>query len=239
MTKRRGRRHRISTTEPPSFASEAALCTAFAGYARNKGWDVHAETSDCDLLLVWNKPDSAFHRRGDIVGIQAKLRPNFEVLAQSLPSWLNSTGPDFHAVLVPKASGEFLRIAHALHISTIVPTTYGWSFSLSQRHHYEKKLWYPEVIVDVPAGVPSPRVVSKWKITAVKLCLYGLDKGYVTMADFQSYGLNSQRWVAGGWIVDTGEREIRLKKYRITELAPYTMFPEVTAALKKGATDVP
>lgn len=229
---RRGRR---ASTARASFASEAELCTAFVTYARNKGWDIHPETSDFDLLLVWNKPETShhFYQPGDIVGVQAKLRPSLEVLAQSVPSWLATKGPDFHAILVPYASSEFIKVASALHVSTIVPSSYGWSFDLGYRHHYDKKLWYPEVQIDTPAGVPSPRSVTKWKLTAVKLCLFGLDKGYVTASDFQSFGISNQRWIAEGWIEDTGEREMRMRKYRITNRAPHVMFPEVTAALRK------
>jgi len=229
-------RRRNKALGAPSFASEAELCAAFTEFARNRGWAVHPETSDFDLLLVWDKEMGHPQSRGDVVGVQAKMRPSLELLAQAKPRWMAATGPDFHVLVVPQASGPFLAVAQALGLSVSTPGYYGWNLTLGQRHHYPKRPWYPEVPVEMEAGVPSPRSVTKWKVTAVRLCLHGLRRGYVTSADFGDFGISMGRWVDAGWIQDTGTKEGKLKKYRITAEAPHTKYPEITASVAKEKT---
>jgi hypothetical protein len=232
------RRRRSKTPRPgaPSFASEAELCASFAAFAKTRGWAVHPETSDFDLLLVWDKDFGHPQVPGDVVGVQAKMRPSLELLAQAKPNWMAATGPDFHVLVVPQTSGPFLAVTQALGLSVSTPGHYGWNLSLGKRHHYPKRPWYPAVPVEMEAGVPSPRSVTKWKMTAVRLCLHGVQRGYLTAADFGDFGISIRRWVDQGWIQDTGLKEGKLKKYRVAERAPHTMYPEVTASVAKEKT---
>lgn len=233
MTQRR--RRKATRPGAPSFASEAELCASFAAFAKNQGWSVHPETSDFDLLLVWDKKFGHPQNPGDVVGVQAKMRPSLELLAQAKPLWMATSGPDFHVVVVPQASGPFLAVAQALGLSVSTPEYYNWNLTLGQRHHYPKRPWYPEVPVEMEAGTPSPRSVTKWKVTAVRLCLHGIRRGFLTAADFNAFGISMGRWVQQGWIEDTGTKDGKLKKYGVAAVAPHTMYPEVTASVAKEA----
>lgn len=226
------------------FESERALCESFAEYIKPRGWEVHRETSDFDLLLVCREPGTNhLVQPGDIVGVQAKLRPSVEVLAQALPHWTKTRGPDFHMVLVPESRGDFKDVARALRIvvadyskTSRLGERREWRLSHFYRHYYDKKPWYPDFVADVPAGVQSPRQITKWKIAAIRLCLLAEHRGWVTSLDFAKAGLFMDRWVQRTWLVCTGERapdSSRHKKYVLNEqpALPHRKNPEVLAAV--------
>jgi hypothetical protein len=79
-----------------AFAKESDLCAAFID-AIGKDWTSYAETAGWDILLVRNAD-------GFQIGIQAKLKLNPFVLAQTLDEYqyeVAMPGPDCRAVLVP------------------------------------------------------------------------------------------------------------------------------------------
>lgn len=93
------------------YATEEALCEAFAGAARADGWTVYPEQGGWDLLLV---------RRAVQVGVQAKLVAGVEVLLQALPTLDGyvptyrrregpEEGPNYRAVLVSRFPGRTPR----------------------------------------------------------------------------------------------------------------------------------
>lgn len=88
---------RRSRLELP-WKTEAELCEDFIRGARALGWTVYPETAGFDLLLV--APD------GRQVGVEAKLRPNLELVGQicdhALHAWQQV--PDHLAVLVGRSN---------------------------------------------------------------------------------------------------------------------------------------
>lgn len=215
---------------------ESELCDTLAAYARSHGWLVYPETSGWDLLLV-----------KDIqIGIQAKLKDNVDVLSQALPA-----GPNVRAVLVPRASKEFRKVANALGIF-IIEGLVKKKDSLGRKYwtreiknsldSYTKKhltyprnaCWVPDVVVNVPAGVKSPRLVTEWKMKAVKLCLKLNECGYVTSKDFKNAGLSMIIWKMK-WLTDSGKKDGKLIKYvkRLKVKLPDELYPEIVEALSK------
>lgn len=180
---------------------EEELCQGFKEIVEKVGGVVYAETAGFDMLVVG--PD------GLQIGIEAKLRANVDVLVQALngdvwPGRPKKAGPDYRAVLVPKCSEAFRVVAGQLHV---------WVFDLSgsnadivnfdlqffsdfetyiHNHYvwqYNKACWVPPTTFNIPAGVPSPRSVTPWKIGAVRLCMRLRAQGFVTSRDFTECGI--------------------------------------------------
>jgi hypothetical protein len=194
--------------KPLLFKTEADLCDAFiAEVKRRPGWTAYPETEGWDILLS--------HADGTQVGIQAKLRLNFEVVAQCLEEgrWPQEIGPDFRAVLVPAINAGF-DVCHAVGITVIYPiqrfATVGERIEFQpdldrntwERWHYMnpgKRHELPAYVPDVRAGVPGPAQLTKWKISALEVCAVLELRGYVTREDFRHASIDHRRWVEG-WL---------------------------------------
>ena len=81
----------------------------------------------------------------------------------------------------------------------------------------------PRIVVDVPAGVPSPQTSSKWKIAAVEATL-ALRAGSLTTKEIEAFGVSFSLFRANGWLKDTGRRQGRA--YLWTVGSPQTGFPK-------------
>lgn len=196
----------------PQFKTEADLCTAFQAWvALFDGWTCYAETEGWDILLA--------HADGTQIGIQAKLKFNIKVLAQTIESghgW-QETGPDFRAVLVPDGAG-FRDLANALGITTFnavasskyfrrpddirrsafQPDITSRHFAADGRWHYcnpAKRHALPKYVPDVPAGVSGPCSLTRWKIGALEIAATIELRGYVTRQDFRRASIDHRRWV--------------------------------------------
>lgn len=218
------------------YKLESELCDTLTKYARANGWKVYPETSGWDLLLA-----------KDIqMGIQAKLKDNIDVIAQALEA-----GPHVRAVLVPRASREFRKVANACGIFVIEGLirkrdTAGrryWTKEINteldsyrQKHlNSPKKLcWLPDVEINVPAGVKSPKSITEWKVKAVKLCFKLNEKGYLTSKDFQEAKLSITIWKIK-WLVDSGKKDGKLTRYVKNPNAtlPDRLYPEITEAFHR------
>ncbi len=197
----------------PEFKTEAELCAAFIDWLKRKHseWTAYAETEGWDILLV--------HADGTQIGIQAKLRFNMAVLSQAIESYYShDTGPDFRAVLVPpEERGYGEAICNALGLVMIrADNRFGTSIDflpdLSDRSyarwHYfnpQKRCPLPIYVPDVPAGVPAPSVLTKWKIAALQVCAVIELRGYVTRQDFSLAGIDHRRWTQD-WLEAVPER---------------------------------
>lgn len=95
----------------------------------------------------------------------------------------------------------------------------------------------PEIVIDVPAGVPSPQTSSAWKIKAVRLMLRLRDGERLTSADFDEVGVNVSRFRSMKWAVPTGEMDGRRQVlaagdgYDWSE-PPDRRWPEIAEALR-------
>lgn len=101
----------------PLFQSEAALCDAFMAWARARGWTPYPETAGWDVLVVIEG--------GLQIGVQAKLRFNLKVLAQTFPRlepgfYANEHGPNYRAILVPDTA-DCLWLAESLGLLVFRP----------------------------------------------------------------------------------------------------------------------
>ncbi|MBI5255382.1 MAG: hypothetical protein HY855_02705 [Burkholderiales bacterium] len=213
----------------PLFKSEADLCAAFISWVDAEAgrfsygiqcpkWTPYAETAGWDILLVG--PD------GTQIGIQAKLRFNLKVLAQTLPErWAHwhDQGPDYRAVLVPERDGGAEQICAALGLMLFAPTRVrfdsldrvirefrpGLNLEHADGWHYwspRKRCEVPEFVPDVPAGASGPVQLTKWKIAALRIVATLEVRGFVTKADFRRHQVNPRRWTGpSGWLVAGAE----------------------------------
>ncbi len=178
---------------PAKFKSEAAMCAAFADAVRAVGWRVFPEFHDFDLYCVLPS--------GDHVGIEAKLRANFKVLAQAASRPFDC-GPDFAAVLVPDHTGEFVDVARAMSVSVLRP----------DGDHVPTSAWYarwpafrptlPEVEERRPGGEAGPVRLTEWKLAALELLAIMQHRGHVTSRDIRRLGMNPALWInpRTGWL---------------------------------------
>jgi len=233
------------------YASESELCKTFVPYAKSMGWRVFPETSNHDLLLVATAAVKTINAvPGDQIGVQAKLKDNIEVLCQAMPKEWDAVGPHYHAVLVPVASEGFRKIARRLGLLIFQGTKAGpyakspprrsvdkelFYLPITRKHYYSKADWHPEVELWTPPGVPSPSSVTPWKVSAVRLCIEAERKGYLTSDDFRKRSVSMGRWVRFGWVVDSGEKIGRGKKYILGtnphDPPPHKRWPEIAAQL--------
>jgi len=194
--------------------SEEELCSWFGELATKDGWTVYPETAGWDLLLVKDHVQ---------IGVEAKLRANVDVLAQALRPGIENDGPRFHAVLVPKAGRAFLEVARTLRVVTFDRRAlesdahlywYRQDGHALIRPPFEWFAWnhpdpaeLPPIVPDVPAGVPSPRTLTKWKIGAIRICLRIRARGWVAKRDFTELGVSPSHWYRK-WL-KAGERDGR------------------------------
>lgn len=198
------------------FPTEAALCAAFSAWVRDGGgtryepWTVYPETGGFDLLLV--------DPQGRQLGIEAKLRLNAKVLVQALPSrWSNLSGPDWRGILVPAANGELSELAklHGLVVFTpwsTDPTQFSPQLSQSSRvydawHDFnpDKRCELPPMVPGLPAGVPSPVMLTPWKVGALKVLAHLEANGTITAREVRAYGVDPRRFCASdGWLKSEG-----------------------------------
>lgn len=235
------------------YKTERDLAESFAEAVRSQGWVVYPETGGYDLLLVAGSGVNCTGIvPGDQIGVEAKLQANLKVLEQARAHIRRprSAGPNFVAVLVPRAVTEFRNLADDLGLLVIEGTRRGRShpdfgpvpLPFVPTHH---RLYYPDPCstparpVDIPAGVPSPRSVTPWKVKAIRLCLLAEEKGYLTSADFRRDRVSMSRWKRNRWLEPTGEHLGKFKKYRLKSEVPpwlppppHVQWPEIVEALR-------
>lgn len=227
----RTRRLRIA----PGYRTEAELCADLVTWARAGGAAVHPECSGWDIVLV--APS------GEQIGVQAKLRGSTRLVAQALEGVRGNTGPDIVALAVPLYDAGLEAVARALDMTTLYGASiaprghadFAWWLRLARRRATTQRCWVPEVEVDLPCGVPSPRTLSPWKFGAAKLCA-ALRAGETTSRkEAGALGINIATWVQRGWVARVeGSRPARYALRTLVDGGkplPDRDFPEVVAAL--------
>lgn len=220
------------------------MCAEFIRQYTEAGWVCHPETFDFDIVLV--SPE------GQRVGIEAKLQPNIEVLYQALTR--RNASVHFRGVLVPYAGEAFCTVAHQIKLSVSIlrsPETrlfwgrVGYNYAnLTAEHmrwqqHVTQEL--PERPVMLPAGVPSPRKVTRWNVAAVGFCLAQMarhNRGF-TAKEFKAEAkLDMKLWVQKQWVVQCGFRTERGRRVTLWQLndgapdRPDRKYPEIADALR-------
>ncbi len=186
------------------------MCEAFIAWASRHHWTAYPETAGWDIVLV--RPN------GIQIGVQAKLRFNMKVLAQTLPKhWGDDAiGPDYRAILVG-AKTDTAAVCEHLGIACFCPqhrpsgrpqefggdtaiidldraTTF-WRYGPAWFDwNPERRIELPDYVPDVPAGASAPVQLTPWKIGALRLIAILEIRGYLTRADFREYGINPTRW---------------------------------------------
>lgn len=211
-----------------SFASEADLCASFlAAVEANGQWVAYPETCDWDILLA---------RRADgfQIGIQAKLRLNLDVIAQSLEDGgamsADGPGPDCRAVLIPWGRNSCERICKYIGLTVIEvkpertsPREIGFRPRLPglKAKPAASETWHewapvrrhdlPDYVPDVRAGASAPLRLTNWKISAIKIAVTLDHRGFVTRADFKHIGIDHRRWLSAEtrWLRNDNGRFVR------------------------------
>jgi hypothetical protein len=226
---------------PKPFASEALLCQSFAAAAAEQGWTPYPETSGWDLLLV---------KAGVQIGIEAKLRPTLHLLAQAvdhcgLNAWAGHLrGPQYVGLLVPERDGDLRVIALALGFSVIYPDIRrAWREDEKDRItwpkldkeirtwtplHFEEPAWTPPIVPTVAAGVPSPIILTEWKIRALRLIARLAVRGWVTAKDLRDFGMSCSRWYHH-WLIPGEQKGRWIRRREIP--GPEHQHPDIYAQL--------
>lgn len=229
----RSRRNRYFTKKVEPFASEAALCEVLRLVVHGLGWTFYPEQGGWDALLVL--PDETQ------VGIQAKLRANVDVLAQSIVP-LRSVGPDIHAVLVPTCSIAFSDVAKELDVLVLNGShlrEFGENHLIGaitrapRRTHLPGRCWLPPYVPTNPAGVPAPRSVGPWRIAAAKLCAELRQGLQPTNAYIRELGMSPATWMR--WLDPVPGTKPRRYKLSAGVTLPDVAFPEVSVGLNLPA----
>ena len=58
----------------------------------------------------------------------------------------------------------------------------------------------PDYVPEVAAGVPSPMILSDWKIKAMRVCVWVERHGVITREQFRKLGIDPSRWMNGLWL---------------------------------------
>lgn len=215
MTRRRSRRW---PREQPEYKAEGELCDRFGAAMQRRGWLVYPEVAEWDLLLV--SPG------GVQVGVEAKLRCNLEVLSAIVGRARRRDVPHHLAALVPQASKHLETVCHSLGFhcwdhytildleppadARIVHARGGWpaeeilGVKEAKRWKHGGGIKLPEVPIQTGGGRAAPKVMSAWRLNALRLCALLEARGWVSSQDFRTHGVNPQRWRVALWIERTG-----------------------------------
>ena len=188
------------------FKTEADLCAVFIKDATKIGWKCYPETAGFDILAV--------NEHGHQCGIEAKLKLNLKVIEQIMPlAWYAdnemTSGPNHRAILVPNAdSPALVSLLHHAGVSVISRRTYfddfvGGMFNAEPMYDHNPKTLctLPEYMPEVPAGVPSPVQLTRWKIGALRVMAILEYDGFILRRDFSDLKIDPRRWCSGdGWL---------------------------------------
>lgn len=235
-----------------AFVSEAALCDALAAAVRAAGWRWYPETSGWDAIAVL--PDETqvgvqAKLRAN-VDVLAQCIP--DPAARTHPRL--RPGVDVRAVLVPDAEPAFRRLATALRVVVLrgrvvrgddsewygydgvrqAETVSGASYLArvvadAPRHEYSQREWLPPFEPDLPAGVPSPRSVTPWRLAAARLCAEIRAGLTPTAKDLAERGMALSRWRT--WLDPIEGTRPRRYTLRKGTYLPDTEWPEVSKGL--------
>lgn len=213
------------------------MCDEFIAQYTTAGWVVYPETFGFDMVAV--SPE------GERVGIEAKLHPNTLVLDQAIG---RPTGAvHFRAVLVPHAPSDFRHVASTLRLSVLeLPDDQTPMFYAGNCAYHDPtrgKRWQTDVTepllahpMKMRAGLPAPRSVTKWKVTAVTFCLQNMGRQFTAKQFHEETKLHMGRWEAYDWVVKAGKTSTKRPEnlWSLSEAAdrPDLQYPELADAIR-------
>lgn len=180
----------------PMNLPENALCNSFTEFAMTLRWVMYPETFGWDMLFV----DEQDRR----LGVQAKTGDAPLAVAQVIER-MKQGNADVGAILIPLAGESVRRLCKALSVGVVTPirtdgngfTSFNVSLPTSELvKHSATRRRLPSVVPQVPAGVPSPKVLNEAEIQLQ--VLMEARGGWLKTKDFQKVGLRTQflpRWL--------------------------------------------
>ena len=222
-------------SEPLKFENEAALCEAFL-QTIPEGWTPYNETAGWDILLVhstgfqigveakqrlnakclvqamdairggWTGPDC----RAVLVGAAG---PDLCSIARRLGITVITMEKRRRNVLYGSANvgGDFISMPDLPTEVNLERLNVNWNW-LSQRDWFDHaptaREPLPEFVPNVPAGCPSPTILSQWKIQALKMVIWVERNRYATRAHFKHLNISPSMWMNGNWMKPTGTRGV-------------------------------
>ena len=101
-------------------------------------------------------------------------------------------GPSF-----PKFSPELPTAERINQVGSFFKT---WGREKWPDHFPAERHKLPDYIPEVAAGVPSPMVLSDWKINAMRICVWVERNKTITRHVFRKIGIDPGRWMNGHWL---------------------------------------
>lgn len=233
MRRRRYGPRRPADSNP--FASEAEVAARVREALEALGWVVYPEAGGFDLLAVagadcasfsfYNHPAVAAHQRvpaGSTLGVETKLDAGTltgaeSLLRQVLPEggWSYEWGSfrDPHVAPGPHyraAASWRIRCREVLERAGVAVWE-GRLFVDQLRHlgaRYDPRpvVSVPEIVVEVPAGVPSPQKGWSTRVLGVRNMMRLRAGEELTSADFGIRPCSSRDFLNWGWAKRTGRR---------------------------------
>jgi len=232
---------------------ETDLCEEFMATAVDAGWTCYAESCGFDILLT----------RGEVqIGVEAKLHMNLEVIGQAFGErggFEKTRTPHFRAILVPYNKSGTRAVTHALKLWVFegksesewrrargrgIDFLYAEDVLTGYPHYVweaPKRMVLPEFVPRVPAGVPSPVQLTKWKISMLRMLADMMNNGFMTSPRAKKvYGIDMTIPIQKRWVVQNG-CEGRCYRFEINDKAldrPDQVHPEVFQMILRGGADV-
>ncbi len=229
----------------------------FVAHAKGLGFAIYPECCGHDLVMVAPELPEELRsplRAGDQIVVEGKLQPSMGLLNQVMPPSRRQIPPkrsaSWYVALVPDHAWDFAAVARALGVVVmawppppvddggLAVTRYrrhrddGWSWPGCHRQASEG-LILPDIQVDITPGHPSPRMVTTWKIAAVKICLLGAQRR-LTAEDVPAK--MRRLFLDRGWVSREGRGKDVVFTLLEAEDRPDLAYPEIARALRAGAT---
>jgi hypothetical protein len=200
----------------PEKLSEAAMCADFSQWVTSRGWVCHSEVGVWDQVILpgsstWERllvAGGPHWKPGDFIGVHAKLNANADVLWQAI----NDDSVPWRVVMVRRAGDAFLHLAAHLGIGVLLYEQWtppfwgapgkwdraplGWTLvgGGMKRFEVRRKLELPVVVTGLPAGVPNPKSLTRWRAAALLLCHELRQRGWLSSADFKEHKISPELW---------------------------------------------
>jgi hypothetical protein len=219
--------------------SEVALCADAIERARKEDWTAHPEACEYDIVLVGH---------GLVVGVEAKLRQNLEVLRQAAGRRRHDNTPDYIVVLTSGHADRAFSVLCAdlrlIHWS-ICP---GYESLNTLLHLLDTAgeecrcdgapLKLPGYASNSVAGSPAPIRLTDWKLNALRMFAIIEATGVACVADFKRLRLYPRSWAESGWVQRGAERGTYVAGPRFNAIPSQhpDAYASILAEVKAGGT---